>query len=287
MDEQETLEVTKERLPFTMFHNCIMEDPRLNKHDLLVYLVLAYHADASELISWPSKNTIEDESRLSVRKVDQVIKKLEELHHITVKRRKKPGSKLNFSNIYCLTPIKTQILDNPKTNNDKQPLDDKDTVQHAGGVPYSMRESTAQYAPELDSVNNIHSNNINIYTPINGGTNENSLENLKKQIENTFESLGKQSKLTLENISHLQRLITTHGEHEVSDRVKMFYNLCTLFSEPSDVYKECFNDYIGECFDAFDIDLVYHGKVNFFGFSKVFQHIPAVYADQAYRVSYL
>jgi len=103
------------------------------------------------------------------------------------------------------------------------------------------------------------------------------VDNLKNEMEQQFLSLGINSKLTNKNLSNLDKLIKENTDKEVMERFTMFIELCKLSEDPGKVYYDSFEDYISEPVDGLGFDLVNEGKINFFGFSQVFEDIPKAY----------
>lgn len=101
MENQDTLK--RRSLPFTQIENAIIEDERITRSEILVYLILCYHANNDTDQCYPGIRKIAGETRLSKNTVNTAIEGLIDKRYITKTQRKNPDNpKQNFSNLYTI-----------------------------------------------------------------------------------------------------------------------------------------------------------------------------------------
>ena len=135
-------ELHRKRLPFTMVENSIIEDERIKRPELLVYLVLCYHADNKSRDCFPGLSLIAKEARCGRSTVWQAIQKLIKLGYITKQNRKKKDSKEFTSNIYTLTGVSAS-----------------DIPISASDIPISASDTRVSASGREQDSGNIDSNN--------------------------------------------------------------------------------------------------------------------------------
>jgi hypothetical protein len=92
--------------PFTIVGNAIIEDERITKHALLVYMILCKHADRNGENCFPSLTTIAKEARAGKSSAIDAIKELIQYGYLTKTRRKDPKNEKRYtSNIYTITAL--------------------------------------------------------------------------------------------------------------------------------------------------------------------------------------
>lgn len=101
--DQEVIEVKRKRLPFTMVENAIIQDERLSKSDVMIYLILCMHADKNGENCYPSIRTIARESRSDKKTVIKSIDELVKIGYLLKEYRSDPGNpKVFTSNLYTI-----------------------------------------------------------------------------------------------------------------------------------------------------------------------------------------
>lgn len=129
---------------FTYISDIMLKDKRLDKHDILTALGIAYFVDKNR-VSWPGIPAIADVARLSERKVQTCISNLEQYGYLHVDRRKDPKNpNRNLPNLY-------KIIDVPLVHSVHQ-----GGASHAPGVPHEVHQGGAQCAPEQEPMNYNH-----------------------------------------------------------------------------------------------------------------------------------
>lgn len=105
----------RKRPPFTQLENAILEDEQVSKHALMVYWVLCKHANRDGEDSFPSLNTIAQESRSGRTTVVKAVKELIKLGYIKKECRKREDNpKVCTSNLYTiLTQYKYEKAHSP------------------------------------------------------------------------------------------------------------------------------------------------------------------------------
>lgn len=84
--------------PFTAIENCVIDDSRLTRDAILVYLALARHADNETRTAFPSINTIGKVAGLDRRAVRRGVACLERCYYLYQRKR------LGFTTHYTLGP---------------------------------------------------------------------------------------------------------------------------------------------------------------------------------------
>lgn len=107
------------------------DGPKLGPYGIATYACLCAHANESQE-AWPSMATIAKMIACSERKVQEVLKLLEDLGWITIEKRFDPEKQRYFSNLY-------HLLDTPP--------DQGGTAQHAPPPRTQCTRGTAQHAP--------------------------------------------------------------------------------------------------------------------------------------------
>jgi len=154
-DNQEVIEVKRKRLPFTMVENAIIQDERLNKSDVMVYLILCMHADKNGKDCYPSIKTIARESRSSKDTVIESIKNLVKYDYLIKERRMDPNNpKRCINNLYTITG---GVVGNKDRGSRKE---------GQGGSRKEGKEQDPSF--ELDPHNNNTAAAISVFTEKNG-----------------------------------------------------------------------------------------------------------------------
>jgi hypothetical protein len=135
-------EQLKRTFTFTYLPDVMLKDSRLNKHDILTALGIAFFTDKNR-VSWPGVASIAEKARLSERQVQYSLSRLQEYGYLKIESR--PGT----SNLYTL-------VDNPEPHILQNP---KGGAQHAHPGVHDMRGWGAQHAPEQEPENKNHKNN--------------------------------------------------------------------------------------------------------------------------------
>jgi predicted transcriptional regulator/Na+-transporting methylmalonyl-CoA/oxaloacetate decarboxylase gamma subunit len=104
--QSDSVGVERQRLPFTLIENIILEDQALGPVDVLVYIALVKHADG-EGTCWPSMATIGKLARCTRQTVAKAIKHLEGCGYLQRTARYRPDGSVT-SNVYKLIPIETK-----------------------------------------------------------------------------------------------------------------------------------------------------------------------------------
>lgn len=86
---------------FTTLSNAILDDDRLGKHEILVYLALCRHASNDTRSAFPSMATLAKESRLSRSTVQESLAKLEAFGYLQKEQRTRANGS-SSSNLYKL-----------------------------------------------------------------------------------------------------------------------------------------------------------------------------------------
>ena len=134
----------RKRPPFTQLENAIPEDEQVSKHALMVYWVLCKHANRDGEDSFPSLNTIAQESRSGRTTVVKAVKELIKLGYIKKECRKREDNpKVCTSNLYT-------ILTQYKYEKAHSPSQDHPSPSQDHPSPNEVRE---QY-PSNDITNN-------------------------------------------------------------------------------------------------------------------------------------
>ncbi len=94
-------ELKRERPPFTILEDSILEDQRISKHGLLVYWVLCRHAD-HKACCFPSIRKIAKGARISTSTVWAAVEELIKTGYIKKRTRLIPGKKEKNSNLYTI-----------------------------------------------------------------------------------------------------------------------------------------------------------------------------------------
>ena len=90
----------RDRPPFTIIENAIIEDDKVSIYALTVYLILCMHADQESKKAWPGYERIANRARCSRRKAIAAIQELISLGYITKENRFRKKDKGQTSNIY-------------------------------------------------------------------------------------------------------------------------------------------------------------------------------------------
>lgn len=93
-------ELKRKRPPFTIVENKIIEDPKISKYALLVYLVLCKFADHNSNTCFPRFRTIAQYARCGVTSAKKAVVELVEAGYIRKTTRKLPGRDALESNLY-------------------------------------------------------------------------------------------------------------------------------------------------------------------------------------------
>ena len=121
VEQEENQDKLKRRkLPFTQIENAIIEDPQITKAEMLVYLILCYHANNDTSQCWPGIKKIAKETRLSNNTVHTAIKGLEDKGYITKTTRQNPDNKQNFTNLYTINTQYEYVKINQEGGNAKE-----------------------------------------------------------------------------------------------------------------------------------------------------------------------
>jgi DNA-binding MarR family transcriptional regulator len=118
--------------PFTWIEKSIIEDRRLTHSDIMVYLVLAYHADTNGAC-FPKLTTLEHETRMNRHTIIKSVRRLEECELLKKQRRK------NTSTLYTLTGGSVQK---------------EHKVSAKEALPGSAKEAPKQESSKRESLNN-------------------------------------------------------------------------------------------------------------------------------------
>jgi len=91
----------RERPPFTILEDRILDDVRISKHGLLAYWVLCRHADAKAQC-FPSIRRIATQTRLGVATVWRAIEELVDAGYVKRQKRLEPGRREKAVNVYTI-----------------------------------------------------------------------------------------------------------------------------------------------------------------------------------------
>lgn len=80
---------------------------------LRLYLVLFKYASSDTATAYPSRRTLARDLRKSVKSVDNYTKELRDIGALKVIKRKRKGSKANYTNLYCLITANPNAPDLP------------------------------------------------------------------------------------------------------------------------------------------------------------------------------
>ena len=133
-NNEETVQVER-GYSFTQLSDSVIDDERVDKNTLLVYMALSRFADRKR-ICWPSYNTLAKKARVARSTVQAGIAKLVELGYLAKQNRSIPGKRENASNHYTITDIKQAIPPSGKESNNKG----EGVPLHGIGVPPSGKE---------------------------------------------------------------------------------------------------------------------------------------------------
>ncbi len=140
-------QLARKRPPFTMIENAIIEDEGMSPYELLVYMVICYHADR-EGKAFPSIRTIARETHLSAGTVQPAIKGLIEKGYLLKEIRLKPNSKERMSNLYTVV---SQYEYSKRQGGGVSPRSTPVSRGETGGV--SPRSTEQDSSSEQDSKN--------------------------------------------------------------------------------------------------------------------------------------
>ena len=136
----ETIDVQRERLPFTMLENDVFLDDKISKSKKMVYWCLCFHADR-EGKCYPSLATICKESNISRGAIIGCLKSLAEQGYLSVASRLDPAGD-RASNLYVIKALKGVV----QTRNYPVQSGDDGVVQSGNG-------GSSNALQELDSLN--------------------------------------------------------------------------------------------------------------------------------------
>lgn len=94
-------QLKRQRPPFTILEDRILDDERISKHGLLVYWVLCRHAD-SHAQCFPSIRRIGKQTRISSSTVWEAIEELVVAGYVSRQKRTVPGKHEKVSNLYTI-----------------------------------------------------------------------------------------------------------------------------------------------------------------------------------------
>lgn len=94
-------QLKRQRPPFTLLEDKILEDERISKHGLLVYWILCRHAD-NQAQCFPSMTRIGKQARISRSTAWEAIEELITAGYISRQKRKVPGKQEKSSNLYTI-----------------------------------------------------------------------------------------------------------------------------------------------------------------------------------------
>jgi hypothetical protein len=94
-------QLVRQRPPFTMIANGVIENDKIGKEALLVYVVLCYHADRAGR-AFPSYTTIAREARISRRSAINAVSALVVAGILEKECINRPGTEAHQSNVYTI-----------------------------------------------------------------------------------------------------------------------------------------------------------------------------------------
>ncbi len=164
------IELKRERPPFTIVENAIIEDMRISKHGVMAFTSLCKHSDKDGKNCFPGLNTLARETRSGKSTVIGAIKELEHFGYIKVERRKDPKNpKRNRANSYTIVRQYDYVQKNLKESKGSlvqdqgSPNQDQGSPnQDQGSLDEVLEQDPFNYIPiNKRPLNNIPKNNNN------------------------------------------------------------------------------------------------------------------------------